>query len=120
MFDWIIGNPPYSIWDKWIDKTIQLTNNFCYIFSFMNFTEKRIDRIQKAGFGLTKMHILKVDWWMSQSIIAVFERGKPSIISVSPVTVRCECGKRCKRGREGQSMNYCSLTTHYGGGAPLC
>lgn len=108
-YDWIIGNPPYSIWDQWVDKTVQICNNFCYIMNFLNFTHKRIDRILKAGFGITRMHVLKVDWWFSPSIIVVFQKNQESIISVTPETVKCECGKRCQRGRNGASMNECSL-----------
>eukprot|EP00732_Lithocolla_globosa_P000232 Lithocolla_globosa_v1_NODE_58_length_7390_cov_243.140014.p3 type:complete len:186 gc:universal NODE_58_length_7390_cov_243.140014:1935-1378(-) len=106
-YDWIIGNPPYSKWDVWVDKTCELTDNFCYIMSFLNFTHKRLDRIQRAGFGLTKMHVLKVDYWFSPSIVVVFQRNQPSIISVTPETIKCECGIRCGRGRADQSMNMC-------------
>eukprot|EP00732_Lithocolla_globosa_P004261 Lithocolla_globosa_v1_NODE_3842_length_1558_cov_16.637326.p1 type:complete len:191 gc:universal NODE_3842_length_1558_cov_16.637326:121-693(+) len=109
-FDWIVGNPPYSMWDKWLEHTMAITDNFCYLFSFLNFTPNRLKKIYGKGFGLTKLHIVKVDWWFSQSIIAVFEKGKPSIVSVEHKTVQCECGKRCGRGRNGTSYNVCNQT----------
>ena len=113
--DWIIGNPPYSKWDAWIDKTVSgnLCDKFCYIMTFMNFTQKRLARIHHAGFGLTKMHLCKVDWFFSPSIICVFERDKPSIISYTEDTIQCECGRRCGRGRTGNDPNVCISCVSY-------
>ena len=107
--DWIIGNPPYSMWDKWIEHTCNIaTKGFCYIFNFQNFTPKRLNYIVEKGFGLTKIHLLRIDWYISQSILAVFQRGKKSIISIEPNTVHCEwCGKRCGRNRAGKNANLC-------------
>ena len=113
-FDWVIGNPPYSMWDKWLEHTMAITENFCYIFGFMNFTPTRIHKIQEKGFVLTKLHLVKVDWWMSQSIICVFQKkcNKEIIFSVEEKTVQCHCGRRCGRGRNGRSYNEC-VTLQY-------
>ena len=27
-YDWIIGNPPYSLWDKWLEHTCEITDKF--------------------------------------------------------------------------------------------
>jgi hypothetical protein len=105
--DLIIGNPPYSLWSDWLDHTTELTDKFCYIFGMMNFTDYRLKQIEEKGYGLTKLHIVKIDWWFSQSIIAVFEKGQKSIITTSP-RVKCECGVRCNRGTAGYSANECS------------
>ena len=109
--DWCIGNPPYSLWDKWIEHTCDIVEKgFTYIFNFQNFTPKRINYILDRGFGLTKIHLLRIDWYVNNSIMAVFERGKESIISVEEKTVQCEsCGKRCGRGRNGNSYNICNF-----------
>ena len=108
-YDIIIGNPPYSIWNKWIEHTMELTNKFCYILGCFNFTDKRVRDILNNGFGLTAFHIAKIDWWYSPSYICVFERDKQSLISVSPSRVLCDvCGGRCKRGRNGNSPNTCT------------
>jgi hypothetical protein len=105
--DLVIGNPPYSLWSKWLDHTATITDKFCYIFGVMNFTDFRLRQIEEKGFGLTKMHLTKIDWWFSHSVIAVFEKNKPSIITSSP-RVNCECGIRCNRGSKGYSANECS------------
>jgi hypothetical protein len=105
--DLVIGNPPYSLWSRWLDHTTEITDKFCYVFGVMNFTNVRLREIEKKGFGLTKMHILKVDWWFSQSLIAVFEKNKPSIMTSSGRII-CDCGKQCNRGSKGYSPNECS------------
>ena len=107
--DLIIGNPPYSMWNKWIEHTMKLTNKFCYIMGCFNFTDKRVRDIISSGYGMTRFHIVKIDWWFSPSFICVFEKGKPSIITVSPSRVLCDiCNGCCKRGVNGNSPNKCT------------
>ena len=108
-FDLIVGNPPYSLWNEWIEHTMKLTDKFCYIFGCFNFTDKRIRDVMDKGYGITKFHLLKIDWWYSPSFVVLFEKNKPSIITVSPKTHMCEvCHKRCKRGRCKNSPNECT------------
>lgn len=107
--DWVIGNPPFSIWNKWLEHTVKITDKFCYIIGIMNMIPTRLDKIHKAGFGITKLHLCKVYWWFSPVLIMIAERGKPSIISCSPTPFLCDkCNSRCKRGRGGIGMNVCS------------
>ena len=105
--DLIIGNPPYSIWTKWINHTCNITDKFCYVFGTINFTPHRLKHIEEQGFGMTKMILTKVDWWFGHCIVAVFEKNKSSVIQYK-LTYPCDfCGKRCKRGRmnKGVKMN---------------
>tara|TARA_R110000782_G_scaffold199844_1_gene288745 strand:+ start:105 stop:686 length:582 start_codon:yes stop_codon:yes gene_type:complete len=109
-YDLIIGNPPYSIWNKWLDKTMELTDKFCYIFGVMNLSSPRLQRIYEKGYVIKKFHIIKVDYWFSQSFIVLFEKGKPneSIIEFTGKVFRCDiCGKRCGRGQKNKSFNKC-------------
>jgi len=107
--DCIIGNPPYSLWDKWLEKTMSLTNKFCYIFGFLNMTDKRIRQILDNGFGMTKIHLLQVKWWFGRSFIAVFEKNKQSIMTVSQNPICCDvCHEKCQRGLRGNSPNLCT------------
>jgi hypothetical protein len=32
-YEWIIGNPPFSLWSKWLKHTATITDNICYIFN---------------------------------------------------------------------------------------
>lgn len=111
--DLIIGNPPYSIWNKWIEHTMKLTDKFCYIFGNYNFTDSRMRTILDNGFVITKFHLLKIDWWFSHSFIIIFERHKTNDVkcqmTVSNKRYNCDvCNKRCKRGLKGFSANECS------------
>jgi len=87
-YDLIIGNPPFSMWNKWLEHTMKLTDKFCYIMGIINMNEKRLDYIFKNGFGLTHMHLLTVKSWFACSIICVFEKNKPSIMNVSPTAFK--------------------------------
>lgn len=106
-YDLIIGNPPYSLWTKWLEHTIKLTDKFCYLFGIMNFTPFRLANLYAAGFGITKFCIVAVDAWMSSSYMVIFEKNKPSILDVMPRVFCDTCGKRCLRGQKGNSMNEC-------------
>lgn len=79
-FDLIIGNPPFSMWNKWLEHTMKLTDKFCYIMGVMNLNEKRLELIHKGGFGLTKIHLLRIRGWFASSYICIFEKNKPSIM----------------------------------------
>jgi hypothetical protein len=79
--DIIIQNPPYSLMDKWIDKNIELNPRIIsMLIGIGNLTTKRIQKLENAGYGLTKMKMLKVWKWYGMSCIVVFEKGKKSII----------------------------------------
>lgn len=107
-YDLIIGNPPYSLWSKWIDHTIKLTDKFCYIFGYLNFTPFRIEELMQKGFGITHLTYVQVDWWFGSSVLAIFERNKPSIVQTLPRVFCDVCGKKCNRGTAGYSWNECS------------
>ena len=114
--DCIIGNVPYSLWNKFLDHTIKYCNRFCYIFGLGNLTPHRIKRLEEEGFFITKIHILRVDWWSVASFICLFEKNKKSIITATKHHIQCsKCGKRCGRGkiRKGvrQNPNICYLET---------
>jgi len=110
-YDLIIGNPPYSIWNKWLEHTIKLTDKFCYIFGFCNLTNPRLKYLIDNGYGITKIHLLSIEWWFSNSFLILFEKNKPSIITVEPFRVYCDiCNScKCKRGKGGNDMNQCTI-----------
>ena len=79
--DIICGNPPYSVMDKWIKKTLQLNpKEFSLLIGIGNLTTRRIEIIENAGYGLSKMKMLKIYNWYGMSCIVVFEKNKKSII----------------------------------------
>ena len=79
--DVICSNPPYSIIDKWIEKTLELCpREFSLLIGIGNLTTRRIELIENSGYGLTKMKMLKIYKWYGMSCIVVFEKNKKSII----------------------------------------
>lgn len=79
--DIIIQNPPYSILDIWFKKNIELNPRvISFLIGIGNLTTRRIEWLEQAGYGLTKMKMLKVWKWYGMSVIVVFEKGKESII----------------------------------------
>lgn len=79
--DIIIQNPPYSIIDKWIKKNIELNPRvISLLIGVGNLTARRVEMLEDAGYGLTKMKILKVFRWYGMSVCVVFEKNKQSII----------------------------------------
>ena len=107
--DIIVGNPPYSLWTKWLQHTIKLNpNKFCYIFGVYNFTPPRLQKIFDAGYKLLKLHIIKINWWFSTSFICIFEKSDgENVITITAKPILCECGNnhhKCKRGRT-QTIN---------------
>ena len=106
--DLIISNPPYSLWNKWLQKTMELTDRFCYVMGNFNMTDSRIRDIHNKGFGITQLHLVKIDWWFGSTYLVVFEKGKPSIITVESERIKCDiCNGRCRRGIAGVGMNVC-------------
>ena len=107
--DCIIGNPPFSIWNKWLEHTMKITDKFAYVMGNYNLSARRLAIIHANGYGITKMHILNINWYFGTSYLIIFEKNKPSIISVEPATIKCDvCNKNCKRGLKGNSYNICT------------
>ena len=78
----ICSNPPYSLMDKVIEKSIELQpHTINYLIGIGNLTARRIEMFEKAGYGLTKMHMCKVFKWYGMSVIVQFEKGKDNVIT---------------------------------------
>ena len=80
--DIICSNPPYSIIDKVIEKSIELKPRVInYLIGVGTLTARRLEMFENAGYGLTKIHMCKVYKWYGMSFIIQFEKNKQSIIS---------------------------------------
>ena len=81
LYDWIITNPPYSKLDAWIQNTCAMsTKGFALLIGLHNLTPKRIEAIEKGGFGITKIILCKVFKWFGISAYIICEKHKKSII----------------------------------------
>jgi|TARA_R110000822_G_scaffold87564_1_gene203701 hypothetical protein len=79
--DVICGNPPYSLLDQFIEKILVIQpQEFSLLLALHGLTTRRLEIIEKAGFCLVRMKMLKIYKWFGMSAICVFTKGeKPCI-----------------------------------------
>ncbi len=71
----IATNPPYSLIDKFIKKSIELkATTISFLIGLINITPRRIEIFEKAGYKMTALKILKVYEWFGMSAIVVFTK----------------------------------------------
>jgi 16S rRNA A1518/A1519 N6-dimethyltransferase RsmA/KsgA/DIM1 with predicted DNA glycosylase/AP lyase activity len=79
--DIICSNPPYSILNKVFEHSIKLNPRIIsYLIGINNLTPRRIEMMNSAGYGLTKLLMTKVYKWFGISVIVIFEKDKNNII----------------------------------------
>ena len=73
--DVIIGNPPFSQWQDWLEKSaILCPRKICYVMGVLNLTPRRIDYLKKHGYILSKIHITTVDGWFGNTLLCIFDK----------------------------------------------
>jgi hypothetical protein len=71
----IVSNPPYSIIDRVLEKSVSLNpHTISYLIGCNNLTAKRIEYMNKNGYYLSKIHFTKVFKWFGMSFIVVFTK----------------------------------------------
>jgi hypothetical protein len=80
--DIICSNPPYSCIDDILKKSVELKPRIItYLIGMGNLTSKRIEYMNKNGYGLSKIHMCKVFKWYGMSFIVHFEKNANNCIS---------------------------------------
>ena len=80
--DVIASNPPYSMIDKVLEKSVSLKPMIIsYLLGINNLTAKRMEYMENQGYYITKLHMCKVFKWFGMSLIVVWEKGGKSILS---------------------------------------
>ena len=80
--DVIVSNPPYSMIDKVLEKSVSLKPMIIsYLLGINNLTAKRMEYMESQGYYITKLHMCKVFKWFGMSLIVVWEKGGESILS---------------------------------------
>lgn len=75
--DVICSNPPYSMLDKVLEKSIALQPRvISYLIGVNNLTCRRLEMMKEAGYVMTQMHMCKVFKWFGMSFIVQFEKMK--------------------------------------------
>ena len=81
--DVICSNPPYSMIDKVFHKSIELNPRvISYLIGMGNLTARRIEYMNKAGYGLKDVTMLKVQKWYGMSFIVTFEKDADNCIQI--------------------------------------
>lgn len=80
--DVVIGNPPFSMWKRWIQHTVSLNpQKICFVMGCVNLTPLRFKMFEDAGYGLAQLHFVSIRQWFSNTFLVVFEKGKKSIMT---------------------------------------
>lgn len=79
--DWCISNPPWSMVDRVLEHTCEISRKgFAYLLANHGLTPRRLEIVEAAGFGLTKMRLSKVFKWYGIAAFCVFQRDAKSIV----------------------------------------
>ena len=71
----ICSNPPYSVLNSVISRCIELDADIINLtIGCMNLTRPRVDRLEKAGYKMTKMTVCDVKGWFGMTNIVQFEK----------------------------------------------
>ena len=78
--DWVIGNPPFNIGWKFIDKMTEIAQVGIAVLgninNFNQFTPKRLQTLKDNGFELQHIHIISDKRWFGRYYYLIFERKK--------------------------------------------
>ena len=81
--DIICSNPPYSMINKVMEKSVSLKpHTISYLIGQNNLTTQRIENMNNWGYGLSKLEMLKVYDWYGFSYIATFKKGETNCINI--------------------------------------
>ena len=79
--DIICSNPPYSMINKVLEKSVELKPRIIsFLIGMHNLTTKRIEFMNDNGYGLYKIRMLKVHDWYGMSFIVHFQFGEDNCI----------------------------------------
>ena len=111
--DIICSNPPYSMIDDVIKKSIELNPRvISYLIGQGNMTAKRIEDFNKAGYYLKQTKMLKVMTWYGMSYIVVFEKDSHNCIQIDRQVYYPDDYKRNKQLKKEKktTIKYLKLT----------
>lgn len=95
--DIICSNPPYSMIDAVLKKSISLNPRIIsYLIGVNNLTPRRIEYMEKEGYFITKLHLLKVYEWYGMSYIVEWEKDAKPIINYDRVVWKVDRPEKVK------------------------
>ena len=83
--------------DAVLKKSILLNPRIIsYLIGVNNLTPRRIEYMEKAGYFITKLHLLKVYEWYGMSYIVEWEKNKKPIINYDRVVWKVDRPEKVK------------------------
>ncbi len=84
-YNWIIGNPPFSLGWKFLDKATDLAKDGVAFLGNINFinclNQNRMEQLKIKGFYLSKIHIVSDKRWYGRYYFLIFTKNKNDFIS---------------------------------------
>jgi len=78
--DWVIGNPPFDIGWKFIEKSISVATKGLAVLGsikfFNQFTSARLAAMKEKGFELQHIHVVADRRWFGRYYFLIFEKKK--------------------------------------------
>jgi hypothetical protein len=70
----ICSNPPYSMIDRVLEKSVSLKPRvISYLLGIGNLTARRMEMMEKAGYKIKALHMCKVFKWYGMSVCVVWD-----------------------------------------------
>jgi len=84
--DWVVGNPPFSLGWEFLHHSSRIARKgIAFLGSYKNINSNllptRLKKMEDAGFGITRIHVMTISKWYGRYFFIVYEMGKPSIVS---------------------------------------
>jgi len=85
--DWCVGNPPYKLLWKMIEKSCDISNKgfgFLIAINGMNMmTPKRLEWLKQRGFFLSKIMVVTCKRWYGRYFFVIFSRNNGGFLTWS-------------------------------------
>lgn len=83
--DWVIGNPPFNILHKFLEKAITVSNKgIAFLLSIRGFnglTPRRLEFYKKNGFYINKIHIVSDKRWFGRYYFTILTKKQSDFIT---------------------------------------
>ena len=97
--DWIISNPPYSLFNEILPKMLECKKGFCVLVNNLTITPTRLNKINKAGFYISLIYYFKIYHWFGYQFYYIFEKRKDKK-NILEMKYRQQCYKETKEDIE--------------------
>ena len=83
--DWVIGNPPFSIGWKFVEKSLEIATEGIAFLGNINFinclNQNRLEILADRSWYTSKIHIVSDNRWFGRYYFIIFTRDKNNFIS---------------------------------------